>query len=141
MACVNRAIILGNLGKDPELRNMPNGDPVCNFSIATSETWKDKQTGERKERTEWHNIVTYRGLAKIASEYLHKGSKVFIEGSIRTRKWEDKEGNDRYTTEIIAERLQMLDGKARAGGDGGGQKGRPDKSNDEQFQDDQDVPF
>ena len=112
MAGINKVILIGNLGKDPEMRSMPNGEPVTNFSIATSESWKDKATGEKKERTEWHNIVIYRRLAEIAKQYLHKGSKVYIEGSLRTRKWQDKEtGKDRYTTEIIANEMQMLDGK------------------------------
>jgi len=110
MASVNKVILMGNLGKDPEVRFMPNGDAVCNFSIATTDNWKDK-SGERQERTEWHNIVMYRKLAEIAGEYLKKGRPVFIEGRLQTRKWQTKEGQDRYTTEIIAESMQMLGGR------------------------------
>ena len=101
---------MGNLGKDPEVRFMPNGEAVCNFSIATSDSWKDKN-GEKQERTEWHNIVMYRKLAEIAGEYLKKGRPVFIEGRLQTRKWQTKEGQDRYTTEIIAESMKMLGGR------------------------------
>ena len=110
MASVNKVILMGNLGKDPELRFLPNGDAVCNFSIATTDNWKDK-AGEKQERTEWHNIVMYRKLAEIAGEYLKKGRPVFIEGRLQTRKWQTKEGQDRYTTEIIAESMQMLGGR------------------------------
>ncbi|MCX7164036.1 MAG: single-stranded DNA-binding protein [Betaproteobacteria bacterium] len=108
MASVNKAIIVGNLGKDPETRYMPNGEAVCNITVATSERWKDKTTGEKKEITEWHRVVFYRKLAEIAGQYLKKGSPVYIEGRIRTRKWQDKEGQDRYTTEIEANEMQML---------------------------------
>lgn len=118
---VNKVILVGNLGKDPETRYMPNGKAVTNFSIATSESWKDKQTGEQREQTEWHNIVMYDRLAEIAAEYLKKGSQVYIEGKLRTRKWQDKEGRDRYTTEINANEMQMLGG--RPGGSGGGDFG------------------
>ena len=107
MASVNKAILIGSLGKDPDVRYMPNGEAVANFSIATSENWKDK-SGAKQERTEWHNIVAYRKLAEIIGEYLKKGAPVYIEGRIQTRKWQDKEGNDRYTTEIIADQMQML---------------------------------
>jgi single-strand DNA-binding protein len=110
MASVNKAILIGSLGRDPEVRFMPNGEAVCNFSIATSENWKDKQ-GQKQEKTEWHNIVMYRKLAEIAGEYLKKGSPVYLEGRIQTRKWQDKEGNDRYSTEIIADSMQMLGNK------------------------------
>lgn len=110
MASVNKAILVGNLGKDPEVRFMPNGDAVCNFSIATTDSWKDKQ-GAKQERTEWHNIVIYGKLAEIAGEYLKKGRPVYAEGRITTRKWQTKEGQDRYTTEIIATSMQMLGGK------------------------------
>ena len=110
MASVNKVILVGNLGRDPEVRYMPNGDAVANYSIATTETWKDKN-GMRQEKTEWHNIVMYRRLAEIAGEYLKKGSSVYIEGRLQTRKWQDKQGNDRYTTEIIADQLQMLGGR------------------------------
>jgi single-strand DNA-binding protein len=110
MPSVNKVILMGNLGKDPEVRFMPNGDAVCNFSIATTDSWKDK-AGERQEKTEWHNIVMYRRLAEIAGEYLKKGRPVYIEGRLQTRKWQTKEGQDRYTTEIIADSMQMLGGR------------------------------
>ena len=110
MASVNKVILVGNLGKDPEVRYMPNGDAVANFSIATTDTWKDKN-GMRQERTEWHNISMYRRLAEIAGEYLKKGSMVYVEGRLQTRKWQDKNGQDRYTTEIICDQMQMLGGK------------------------------
>jgi len=119
MASVNKVILMGNLGKDPEVRFMPNGDAVCNFSIATTDKWKDKN-GEKQERTEWHNIVMYRKLAEIAGEYLKKGRPVFIEGRLQTRKWQTKEGQDRYTTEIIAESMKMLDGRDNVGGSSSG---------------------
>jgi single-strand DNA-binding protein len=111
---VNKVILIGNLGKDPEVRYMPSGSAVANVSIATTEQWKDKQSGERQERTEWHNVVFYNRLAEIAGEYLKKGSKVYIEGKLRTRKWQDKTGADRYTTEIVADDMQMLDGRGTA---------------------------
>jgi single-strand DNA-binding protein len=113
---VNKVILIGNLGKDPEVRYMSNGQAVANVTIATSESWKDKNTGEQKEATEWHNIVFYRRLAEIAGEYLKKGSKVYVEGKLQTRKWQDKEGKDRYTTEIIANEMQMLDSRGTGGG-------------------------
>jgi single-strand DNA-binding protein len=112
MRGVNKAIIVGHLGKDPEVRQMPSGKAVANFSIATAEQWKDKITGDRKEKTEWHNIVMFDRLAEIAGEYLKKGAPVYIEGKLQTRKWQDKEGRDRYTTEIVANELQMLGGKS-----------------------------
>lgn len=112
---VNKVILIGNLGADPEVRFMPSGGAVANLRIATSESWKDKQTGEQHERTEWHTVVLFNRLGEIAGEYLKKGSKVFIEGSLRTRKWQDKTGQDRYTTEIVGAEMQMLDSK------GGGQ--------------------
>ena len=111
MPSVNKVMLLGNLGRDPEVRTFPNGDSVCNFSIATSTSWKDKASGEKKEKTEWHNIVMYRKLAEIAGEYLKKGSAVFVEGSLQTRKWQTKEGQDRYTTEVAADTMQMLGGR------------------------------
>lgn len=114
MASVNKVILVGNLGRDPEVRFMPNGEAVCNFSIATTDSWKDK-AGAKQERTEWHNIVMYRKLAEIAGEYLKKGRPVYVEGRLQTRKWQTKEGQDRYTTEIIADQMQMLGGR-----DGGG---------------------
>ena len=121
MAGVNKVILVGNLGKDPETRFMPNGSAVSNITIATSESWKDKQTGEQKERTEWHSVVMYHRLAEIAGEYLKKGSKVYLEGSLQTSKWTDKEtGQDRYKTEIKASQLQMLDSKPQGQQQGGG---------------------
>ncbi len=110
MASVNKVILVGNLGRDPEVRFMPNGEAVCNFSIATTDSWKDK-AGAKQERTEWHNIVMYRKLAEIAGEYLKKGRPVYVEGRLQTRKWQTKEGQDRYTTEIIADQMQMLGGR------------------------------
>jgi len=108
---INKVILIGNLGADPEIRYMPNGSAVANISVATNDSWKDKQTGELQERTEWHKVSLFDKLAQIVGEYLKKGSKVYIEGSIRTRKWQDQSGNDRYTTEIIANSMQMLDSK------------------------------
>jgi len=123
MASVNKVILVGNLGRDPEVRFMPNGEAVCNFSIATTDSWKDK-AGAKQERTEWHNIVMYRKLAEIAGEYLKKGRPVYVEGRLQTRKWQTKEGQDRYTTEIIADQMQMLGardgGGSNASYDGGG---------------------
>jgi single-strand DNA-binding protein len=115
---INKVILIGNLGADPETRAMPSGMTVANIRVATSENWKDKQSGENKERTEWHHVAMFGRLGEIAGEYLKKGSKVYIEGSLRTRKWQDKQGNDRYTTEIVANEMQMLD--SRGGGMGGG---------------------
>jgi single-strand DNA-binding protein len=120
---VNKVILVGNLGADPETRSMPSGMTVTNIRIATSESWKDKASGAQQERTEWHSIALFGRLGEIAAEYLRKGSQVFIEGKLRTRKWQDKQGNDRYTTEIIADNMQMLGargGGAGAGGGGGG---------------------
>ena len=114
MAGVNKVILIGNLGKDPEVRYMPNGTAVANITLATSESWKDKQTGENKEITEWHRVTFFRRLAEIAGEYLRKGSKVYVEGKIQTRKWTDQAGVDRYSTDIIADQLQMLDSKGGA---------------------------
>ena len=123
---VNKVILIGNLGKDPEVKSFQNGGRIANFSIATSESWKDKATGERKERTEWHNIVIQSdGLVGVAERFLRKGSKIYIEGQLRTRKWQDKEGNDRYTTEIsvgMGGVLTMLDGAPGGAGGGGGQR-------------------
>ena len=114
---VNKVILVGNLGQDPETRAMPSGKAVTNVRIATSDSWRDKQTGEQKEQTEWHTVVFFDRLAEIAAEYLRKGSQVYIEGRLRTRKWQDKSGNDRYTTEIVANEMQLLG--SRAGGAGG----------------------
>ena len=105
---VNKVILVGNLGKDPEVRYMPNGNAVANITLATSESWKDKTSGEQQEKTEWHRVVMFRRLGEIAGEYLKKGSQVYIEGKLQTRKWQDKDGNDRYTTEIVADEMQML---------------------------------
>lgn len=120
MSSVNKAIIVGNLGRDPETKTMNNGDKVCNLSIATSERWKDKNTGEQQERTEWHRVVLFRRLAEIAEQYLRKGSKVYLEGKIKTRKWTDNNNNDRYTTEIVLDGFNsvmvMLDSRQSDGG-------------------------
>ncbi|MBE1276293.1 single-stranded DNA-binding protein [Enterovibrio baiacu] len=117
---VNKVILIGNLGNDPEVRYLPNGGAVANLTVATSETWRDKNTGENKEMTEWHRVVMYRRLAEIAGEYLKKGSKVYLEGRLQTRKWQGQDGQDRYTTEIVANEMQMLDSRS-GGGMGGGQ--------------------
>ena len=116
---VNKVILIGTLGADPETRSMPSGMSVTNIRIATNETWKDKASGAQQERTEWHSIAFFGRLGEIAAEYLRKGSQVFVEGKLRTRKWQDKQGNDRYTTEIIADNMQMLGGRAGGGGTGG----------------------
>jgi single-strand DNA-binding protein len=113
---INKVILIGNLGADPETRAMPSGTTVANLRVATSESWRDKQTGEQQERTEWHRVALFGRLAEVAGEYLRKGSQVYIEGSLRTRKWQDKQGNDRYSTEIVGNDLQMLGG--RGGGTG-----------------------
>ena len=113
MAGINKVIIVGNLGNDPEIRTMPNGEAVANISVATSESWTDKNTGERREVTEWHRIVLYRRLAEIAGQYLRKGSQVYVEGRLKTRKWQDNNGQDRYTTEIQGDNLQMLGGRIK----------------------------
>ncbi|MBZ0094322.1 MAG: single-stranded DNA-binding protein [Sulfuricella sp.] len=115
MASVNKAIIIGNLGKDPEMRYMPSGDAICNFSLATTDSWKDKN-GEKQEKTEWHRIAMFGKLAEIAGEYLKKGSQVYVEGRIQTRKWTNKEGQDQYTTEIVADKMQMLGSRSGGGG-------------------------
>src|SRR5436190_15511949 len=141
---VNKVILIGNLGQDPEVKSFQNGGRIVNHKIATSENWKDKNTGERKERTEWHSVVLQsEGLVGVAERYLKKGSKVYIEGSLRTRKWQDKSGNDRYTTEIIANEMQMLDSRGGGGmggggggdfgGGGGGGRGKPQQSPPDDF--------
>ena len=122
---VNKVILIGNLGADPEVRTFQNGGKVCNLRIATSETWKDKNTGERRERTEWHTVAVFQeGLVRIAEQYLRKGSKVYIEGKLQTRKWQDQSGNDRYSTEVVLQgfggTLTMLDGRSEGGNGGGG---------------------
>jgi single-strand DNA-binding protein len=118
MASVNKVILVGNLGRDPEMRYAPSGDAIANFGLATTDTWKDK-SGEKQEKTEWHRVVMFGKVAEIAGEYLKKGSAVYIEGRLQTRKWTDKEGHERYTTEIVADRMQMLGGRGGAGGGGG----------------------
>jgi single-strand DNA-binding protein len=129
MAGVNKVILVGNLGKDPEVRRMTSGEPVVNLSVATSESWRDKASGERKERTEWHRVVIFNeNLAKVAEQYLRKGSKVYLEGQLSTRKWTDKDGAEKYSTEVVLNRfrgeLVMLDGRSEGGGGGGGGTGR-----------------
>ena len=119
MASINKVTLIGNLGRDPETRYSPNGGAICNVSIATTRAWKDKASGERREETEWHRVVFYDRLAEIAGEYLKKGRSVYVEGRLKTRKWQDKDGQDKYTTEIIAEEMQML-GSREGGGTGGG---------------------
>ena len=148
---INKVIIVGNLGQDPETRYMPSGSAVTNFTVATNESWKDKQTGEQKDRTEWHRVAMFNRLAEIAAEYLRKGSQVYIEGKLRTRKWQGQDGNDRYTTEIIADEMQMLGGRGGAGGGGGdfgggqsrgksgGSSAPPQPGPDDEFDDD--IPF
>jgi single-strand DNA-binding protein len=145
---VNKVILIGNLGKDPETRSTPTGTAVANCTLATTESRKDKQTGEQKEFTEWHNLVFWGRLAEIAGQYLKKGSQVYVEGSIRTRKWQDKEGKDRYTTEIVVNEMQMLGGRPGGGsasydrGETGGKSGAPaaPAMAEKGFEDD-DIPF
>lgn len=115
---INKAILVGNLGKDPETRYTPSGSAVTNITVATSESWKDKQTGEQQERTEWHRVVFFNRLAEVAGEYLRKGSQVYIEGKIQTRKWQDQNGQDKYTTEIVGNEMQMLGGRGDNAGGG-----------------------
>jgi len=152
MSGINKAIILGNLGKDPEVRTFSDGNKVCNFSVATSESWKDKQSGEKKEKTEWHNISIHGPLADIAERYLKKGSKVYLEGKLQTRKWQDQSGNDRYSTDVVLQgfgaKMEMLDSKpsgggSSGGGDGGGSSSSADTGSQGAFDSDldDDVPF
>ena len=144
---VNKVILVGNCGQDPETRYTANGSAITNISIATSESWKDKQTGEKQERTEWHNVTFFGRLGEIAGEYLKKGSQVYIEGSLRTEKWQDKQGNDRYTTKVIASEMQMLGGRPGGSGDYSApaqQQSKPQPANqpapvDDSFDDD--IPF
>jgi len=149
---VNKVILVGNLGKDPEVRRMTSGEPVVNLSIATSESWRDKSSGERKEKTEWHRVVIFNEqLAKVAEQYLRKGAKVYLEGQIATRKWTDKDGQEKYSTEIVINRfrgeLQMLDGKGEGGGRSeggiaGGSGGRSEPVNFDRGNDmDDEIPF
>jgi single-strand DNA-binding protein len=121
MASVNKVIIVGNLGRDPEVRYSPDGGAICNVSVATPSSWKDKATGERREETEWHRVVFYNRLAEVVGEYMKKGRPMYIEGRLKTRKWQNKEGVDQYTTEVVADQMQMLGG--RDGGDGGSMGG------------------
>lgn len=147
MASVNKVILVGNLGRDPETRYMPNGDAVTNVALATTETWKDKGSGERKELTEWHRVTLYRKLAEVAKEYLRKGSQVYIEGRLQTRKWTDKENVERYTTEIIADTMQMLGSRAPNGSMAGddrsepGRQGNDNTGSNAQAHDDDAIPF
>jgi single-strand DNA-binding protein len=129
MASVNKVILVGNLGRDPEVRYTPNGSAVCNLGLATTRNWKNKDSGERQEETEWHRVVLFDRLAEIAGEYLKKGRSVYIEGRLRTRKWTDKDGVEKYTTEIYAEQMQLLGGR-EGGGGGGGESGGYDDGGD-----------
>jgi single-strand DNA-binding protein len=128
MASINKVILVGNLGRDPETRYLPEGGAVTNVSIATTDTWKDKTSGEKKEATEWHRVVFFNRLAEIAGEYLKKGSQVYVEGRLRTRKWQDKEGQEKYTTEIVCDTMQMLGGRQGMGEGGGRGADRGDSS-------------
>lgn len=142
---INKVIIVGNLGNDPDTRYMPSGSAVTNLSVATNESWKDKATGEQKDRTEWHKVAMFGRLAEIAAEYLRKGSQVYIEGKLRTRKWQDKDGQDRYTTEIVADEMQMLGGRGGPGGgapamnDASSERNPPPRASADDFDDD--IPF
>ncbi len=140
---INKVIIVGNLGADPDSRTMPSGNAVTNISVATSESWNDKETGERQEKTEWHRVVFFGRLAEIASDYLKKGSQVYVEGKLQTRKWEDKEGNERWTTEIVANQMQMLGERMSQGTSNQGNVTKQNTSSnefvDEEFDDD--IPF
>ncbi|MDO9238364.1 MAG: single-stranded DNA-binding protein [Aquabacterium sp.] len=126
MASINKVILIGNLGRDPEVRYTPNGAAVCNVSVATTRNWKDKSSGEKVEETEWHRVVFYDRLAEIAGEYLKKGRPLYVEGRLKTRKWQDKDGKDNYTTEVVADQLQLLGGRDGGGGGGGGNQGAPE---------------
>ncbi len=140
---INKVILVGNLGADPDTRYMPSGGAVTNLSVATNESWKDKQTGEQKERTEWHKVAMFGRLAEIAAEYLRKGSQVYVEGRLRTRKWQDKDGNDRWTTEIIADEMQMLGGRGGGGAPASGEsysQSAPQRAAEPDDFDD-DIPF
>ena len=144
---INKVILIGNLGNDPETRYTAGGAAVANISLATTDSWRDKETGEQQERTEWHRVVFFGRLAEIVSEYLHKGSQVYVEGRLQTRKWQDKDGNDRYTTEIVANEMQMLGNRGGGGGGGmdrtepGGTGNKaPAKQTEDDFVDD-DIPF
>ena len=140
---INKVIVVGNLGADPDSRSMPSGNAVTNISVATSESWNDKETGERQEKTEWHRVVFFGRLAEIASDYLKKGSQVYVEGKLQTRKWEDKEGNERWTTEIVSNQMQMLGEKMSQSASNQGNVTKQNNSSnefvDEEFDDD--IPF
>jgi len=146
---VNKVILVGNLGKDPEVRRMTSGEPVVNLSVATSESWRDKASGERKEKTEWHRVVIFnKNLADVAEKYLRKGSKVYVEGQLQTRKWTDKDGQEKYSTEVVLQNfrgeLTMLDGRGGEGGGGGGGGGRGASEAPASFQRDEmddEIPF
>ena len=146
---INKVILIGNLGGDPELKNLPSGNAVVNFSVATSESWKDKQTGAHVEKTEWHRIVMYNRLAEVAGEYLKKGSKVYLEGRLHTRKWQSEDGMEHYTTEIVANQMQMLDSRPSADQDAthaqpqsAPQQSAPQQQPDSSLDDwDDDIPF
>ena len=139
---INKVIVVGNLGADPDARYMPNGNAVTNISVATTDSWKDKESGERQEKTEWHRVVFFGRLAEIVSEYLKKGSQVYVEGRLQTRKWEDKEGNDRWTTEIVANEMQML-GERISSSSNSNNSNTPKNSSSELASDDfdDDIPF
>ncbi len=146
MASVNKVILVGNLGRDPEVRYMPSGDAIANISVATTDNWKDKN-GEKQERTEWHRVAFFGKLAEIVGEYLKKGSQVYVEGRLQTRKWTDKEGHDKYTTEIVADRMQMLGGRAGGGAPSQSEESSPPRQSgppaaSTEFNDlDDDIPF
>jgi single-strand DNA-binding protein len=133
MASINKVIVIGNLGRDPEVRYTPSGAAVCNVSVATTRNWKDKTSGDKVEETEWHRVVFYDRLAEIAGEYLKKGRSVYVEGRLKTRKWADKDGKDNYTTEIVAEQMQLLGGREGGGGGGGGYGGGQAQGGDDGF--------
>ena len=149
---VNKVILVGNLGADPEVRKFQNGGSVCNLRVATSENWKDRNTGERREKTEWHSVAIFsEGLVRVAEQYLRKGSKVYLEGQLETRKWQDQNGNDRYTTEVVLRNFNssmvMLDGRSGGGGDrsydqvGGGMSDQGPSSGGQSYELDDDIPF
>ena len=143
---VNKVILVGNLGKDPEVRRMTSGDPVVNMSVATSESWRDKASGERKEKTEWHRVVIFnKNLADVAEKYLRKGSKVYVEGQLQTRKWTDKDGQEKYSTEVVLQNfrgeLTMLDGRGGEGGGGGGRGASEAPASFQRDEMDDEIPF
>lgn len=138
---VNKVILIGNLGNDPELRYMPSGGAVANITLATSDTWKDKNSGEKQERTEWHRVVFFNRLAEIVGEYLKKGGQVYVEGSLRTRKWQDKDGQDRYTTEVVASEMQMIGGTSSGRGQGSSSAPAQEAPPADNVPFDDDIPF